>query len=245
MTDKVLITGASRGIGRAIALQLQSEFSLILHATSVESLSALKAELSEPDRHETLCADLSDAGQLKEFCSQLKKNHASNLYAVINNAGITLDKSLLFQPESDIDRMLNVNLKAPILISKTAFKIFHTPGRGVIVNMGSCVGESGNAFQSVYAATKAGLTAFSKSLAREAGALKQEHDIRVLSVSPGFIETDMTGKLPEAEKQKYLGGIPSKRLGQPSDVASLVSFLLSREASYINGSEIKINGGLF
>lgn len=243
MSLKVLITGATRGIGKAIALLLQEDYTLLLHGTALDKFTALRGELTNPEKHTFLCSDLSTAQGIKELCSELKK-HSDTLYAVVNNAGITIDKSLLFQPESDVDAMINVNLKAPILISKTAFKIFNLKNEGVIINMGSCVGESGNAFQSIYSATKAGLTAFSKSLAREAGALKQVHNIRVLSIAPGFIETDMTANLPEAEKQKYLSGIPSKRLGQPNDVASLVKFLLSNSASYINGSEIKINGGI-
>jgi len=241
---KVLITGASKGIGRAIALKLQERYSLVLHASSPENLEPLWKELQHPGLHEQLCADLSDPEALKNFCSAIKKQYAPDLYAVINNAGITLDKSLLFQPEGDIDRMLQVNLKAPFMISKAAFKIFHSRGKGVIINIGSCVGEMGNAFQCVYAATKAGLAAFSKSLAREAGALLQEHNIRVFSVSPGYIETSMTGKIPEADRAKYMGNIPAKRLGKPEEVAGVIAFLLSDEAAYINGSEIKINGGI-
>src|SRR5579863_4916037 len=108
---QVLVTGASKGIGRAIALRLQREYSLILHASSEDSLTPIFAELEQPERHHKLCADFSDAAAVKSFCSELKKQFSDELYAVINNAGITLDKSLLFQPESDIDRMLQVNLK--------------------------------------------------------------------------------------------------------------------------------------
>src|SRR6202012_1031982 len=122
------------------------------------------------------------------------------LYAVINNAGLTFDKPLNYQPEKEIDAMLNVNLRAPIMICKTAMKIFGLNSKGVIINISSIIGEKGNAFQSVYAATNAGLTALSKSLAQEAGALADTHDIRVLSISPGFIETDMTAAIPEAIK---------------------------------------------
>jgi 3-oxoacyl-[acyl-carrier protein] reductase len=140
--------------------------------------------------------------------------------------------------------MLNVNLRAPIMISKTAMKIFGLLNRGVIINISSVVGESGNAFQSVYAATKAGLVALSRSLAQEAAALNESHHIRVLSVSPGFIETDMTAIIPEKIKEKYLNLIPSKRFGNVDDVADTIAFLLSDKASYINGTNIHINGGL-
>jgi 3-oxoacyl-[acyl-carrier protein] reductase len=240
----VLVTGASRGIGKAIALKLQDKYSLILHASSENSMTHLFRDLDEPGRHHMLCADFSEPEEVKLFCSELKRKFSNELVCVINNAGITIDKSLLFQPEADIDKMLQVNLKTPIMISKTAFKIFHTRGSGLIINMSSCVGEMGNAFQSIYAATKAGLVAFSKSLAREAGMLLPDHSIRVLSISPGYIETSMTEKIPDAERQKYLNSIPAKRLGTADEVAGLVKFLLSDEARYINGSELKINGGI-
>lgn len=241
---QVLITGASRGIGRAIALRLQSEYSLVLHASSRESLTPLFNELDEPEKHDFLCADFCDPAATKGFCTELRKRYAGSLIAVVNNAGITIDKSLLFQPETDVDKILQVNLKTPILICKAAFKIYHANGRGTIINIGSCVGETGNAFQAVYAASKAGLVAFSKSLAREAGALIPAHNIRVLSVAPGYIETEMTDKIPNHEKLKYLGNIPSRRLGSATEVAALIGFLLSDEGGYINGSEIKINGGI-
>lgn len=241
---QVLITGASKGIGRATALHLQHRYALILHARSEDNLYPLLQELQQPDRHTVVCADFSDQAALTAFCALLRKKFADTLMCVINNAGITLDKSLLFQPESDIDKLLQVNLKAPIMVSKSAFKVFHHKRRGTIVNISSCVGEMGNAFQCVYAATKAGLSGFTKSLAREAGALLPVHQIRAFCVSPGYIETEMTSKIPEAGKANYIENIPAKRFGRPEEVAALIAFLLSEEAPYINGSEIKINGGI-
>lgn len=242
---KVLVTGSSKGIGKAIALQLAARYELILHASSEESLAGTWEALPRRERHHRLCADFSNPEEGKAFCSRLKKEHGHDLYGVVNNAGIALDKPLLFQPETEIDAMIQVNLKAPILICKTAMKIFHPRKKGVIINIGSCVGETGNAFQSIYSATKAGLVAFSKSMAREAGALlREDHSIRVLTVSPGFIETAMTARIPDAEKQFYHDKIPSGRFGRPQDVAALIEFLLSEQAAYINGSEIKINGGM-
>ncbi|CAN5165907.1 3-oxoacyl-[acyl-carrier-protein] reductase [soil metagenome] len=236
---KVLITGASKGLGLAISKKLSAEYTLILHASKPESFTSV-----EPGSY-ILCADFSDNDQLLNFCKQLKKEHGDTLYAVINNAGVTYDKPLNFQPEREIDAMLNVNLKAPILISKTAMKIFGFNKTGVIINISSVVGESGHAFQSVYAATKAGLVALSRSLAQEAAALSdEEHQIRVLSVSPGFIETDMTAAIPESIKEKYLNLIPAKRFGKVDDVADTIAFLLSDKASYINGTNIHMNGGL-
>jgi len=235
---KVLITGASRGLGLAIAKKLSSEYELILHASKKESFTSMI-----PGSH-ILCADFSDGEQIASFCKQLKKEHGDTLYAVINNAGLTYDKPLNFQPDREIDAMISVNLRAPIMICKTAMKIFGLNNAGVIINISSVVGESGNAFQSVYAATKAGLTALSRSLAQEAGALNETHNIRVLSVSPGFIETDMTADIPEKIKEKYLNLIPAKRFGKVDDVAEAIAFLLSGKASYINGTNIHINGGL-
>jgi 3-oxoacyl-[acyl-carrier protein] reductase len=236
---KILITGASRGLGLAISKKLAADYTLILHATSEASFTSV-----EPGSH-LLCADLSDSEQVTAFCKQLKKEHGDDLYAVINNAGLTRDKPLLYQPERDIEAMINVNLKAPIMICKTAMKIFTQQKSGVIINISSIVGQTGNAFQAVYSATKAGLAALSRSLAQEAAVIGDDHQVRVLSVSPGFIETDMTDAIPAAEREKYFNMIPAKRFGTPDDVANTIAFLLSDKASYINGTNIHINGGLF
>ncbi|HVV56059.1 MAG TPA: SDR family oxidoreductase [Mucilaginibacter sp.] len=235
---KILITGASRGLGLAISQKLSPDYTLILHASKEESFDSVA------EGNHILCADFSDDEQLTEFCKKLRKDHADDLYGVVNNAGVAYDKSLLFQPEREINAMLNINLRAPILISKTAMKIFNLKREGVIINISSCVGETGNAFQSVYAATKAGLVALAKSLAKEASVLHDEHTIRVLSISPGFIETNMTASIPETERAKYLAMIPANRFGRVEDVADTVAFLLSDKASYINGTDIHINGGL-
>ena len=234
---KILITGASKGLGLAISKKLAAEYTLILHASKPESFT------ETIPGSQILCADFSDPEQVAVFCKKLKKDH-SDLYAVINNAGVTFDKPLNFQPEREIDAMLNVNLRAPIMICKTVMKMFGLTGTGVIINISSVVGESGNAFQSVYAATKAGLAALSRSLAQEAAATNTEHSIRVLSVSPGFIETDMTATIPDQIKEKYLNMIPAKRFGKADDIAETIAFLLSDKASYINGTNIHINGGL-
>lgn len=235
---KILITGASRGLGLAISNALSKEYTLILHATRKESFTNV-----DP-KHHLLCADLSDPNELHEFCKRLKKDHGDTLYGVINNAGIALNKSLIYQPENEIDRMLQVNLKAPIMICKAVMKQFLLNKRGVIINVSSCVGETGNAFQAVYSATKAGLAALSKSLAREVSALSEEHAIRILSIAPGFIETDMTNPVPESERQDFLKAIPANRFGNVNEVAEVVAFLLSDKASYINGTNININGGI-
>ncbi|MGV3686884.1 MAG: SDR family NAD(P)-dependent oxidoreductase [Daejeonella sp.] len=236
---KVLITGASKGLGLAMARRLNEDYCLILHASRDENIKELR------EGNFVLAADLGDPDELKEFCKKLKSEHGDDLFAVINNAGMSLDKPLAFQPEKDIDSMLMVNLKAPIMISKTVIKLFGLKNKGIIINVSSCVAETGNAFQSVYAAAKAGLIAFSKSLAKEAGQLYQGHQIRVLSISPGFIKTPMTDAVPESEKEKYLKMIPAQRFGRADEIAETIAFLLSDKASYINGSNIEVNGGLF
>ncbi len=242
---KVLITGASRGLGLAMAKKLSSQYSLILHASKDENLDNLRSFLGKyQDRHHVLCADFSNHEEVSKFCKQLKKQYIDSLYGVINNAGVTFNKSLLFQPERDIDTIIQVNLKAPILINKTALKIFALKKKGIIINVSSCVGEIGNAFQAVYAATKAGLVALTKSLAKEVSVLDKDHSIRILSISPGFIETEMTEKIPDSEKEKYLANIPSNRFGKSEEVAEVITFLLSEKATYINGTDIKINGGI-
>jgi len=235
---KILITGASRGLGLAISKRLSAEYSLILHASKKESFEGFDPGVA------VLCADFSDNEQLADFCKTLKREHGDDLYAVINNAGVTFDKSLIYQPEQEIDKMLQINLKAPIMICKTAMKIFSLNKSGVIINISSVVGETGNAFQAVYAATKAGLVGLTRSLAQEAAALNEQHNIRILSISPGFIETDMTATIPDTEKEKYLKMIPAHKFGKAEDIAETIAFLLSDKAAYINGTNLHINGGL-
>ena len=237
--QKVLITGASRGLGLAIANALNDDYCLILHAKKAEHIVHLK------EGNYILEADFSKPEEVTSFCKALKDQHGKDLYAVINNAGISINKPLHFQPEKEIDTLIQVNLKTPIQIAKTAFKIFSIKQRGVIINMSSLVAETGNAFQTVYSATKAGMIAFSKSLAKEAGVLNENNQIRVISVSPGFIETEMTAAIPETEQKKYVENIPLKRAGKPEEVAQTIAFLISDKASFINGSNINVNGGIF
>ncbi len=239
---KVLITGASRGIGKAIALTLSKDYDLILHASRPESLKNLLKELGP--KHAVLCADFSDVEATKIFCNALKKLVGQSLYGVVNNAGIALDKPLMYQSMNAIEQMLNINVKAPLLISKTALKLFIPNKEGVIINLGSCVGETGNAFQVVYSMTKAAMVAMSKSIAKEIALIDKTLNIRAITVSPGFIDTDMTKDLPEAVKEKYLEMIPSSYFGHPNEVANVVEFALSEKAKYVNGTNIAVNGGL-
>jgi 3-oxoacyl-[acyl-carrier protein] reductase len=242
---KVLITGASRGIGRAIAEHLANNgnYHLVLHASSEHNLHDLGTALPPNCRYDATHCDFTDRDATNGFITELKRKHPDT-YGIISNAGISRDKPLAFQPVKEIDEMLDVNLRVPMLLAKTAMKLFSKNGQGVFVAMSSCVGEMGNAFQAVYAATKAANTAMCKSLARESGVLQPGHNVRFVSVAPGFIETEMTDQLPAEVRAKYLQQIPAGRFGTADDVARAVKFLLSDEAGYINGGEFKINGGL-
>ncbi len=242
---KILITGASRGIGKAIALQLAhcERYHLILHASSEQSLVRLATTLPDNCVYEMMPCDFTDLPATDQFVKDLKGKH-SDLYGVVSNAGISRDKALAYQPVKEIDELLTVNLRVPILLAKAAMKLFSKNGAGVFIAMSSCVAEMGNAFQSVYAATKAANTALCRSLAREAGVLHGGQNIRFVSISPGFIETEMTESLSDEIKEKYLHQIPAGRFGTTEDVANAVRFLISDDASYINGGEFKINGGL-
>ncbi|MEN0002747.1 MAG: SDR family oxidoreductase [Bacteroidota bacterium] len=241
---KILVTGASRGIGQAIAVELaQAGYSLLLHASVKENLYQTIEQLPAKAEYQALAADFSRPDAVGHFIQQLKKEH-KDLYGIVSNAGIALDKPLSYQPEREIDLLLQVNLKVPILLGKLALKLFLKNREGVCINIASCIGQMGNAYQSVYAATKAGLVALSKSWAKEMGQLLPQHRVRFLSVAPGLIETDMTTNLDEQVLANYQSQIPANRFGQAQDVAQLIAFLISDRATYINGSTISINGGL-
>jgi 3-oxoacyl-[acyl-carrier protein] reductase len=163
------------------------------------------------------------------------------LYAVVNNAGMTLDKLLMLTKADDFDRIFNVNMKPVFLLSKLASKMMLKKREGRIINISSVVGFKGNPGQSLYTATKGAITSFTKSVAAElAGA-----GITVNSVAPGFIKTAMTDQLNEQQQEAILSQIPMKKVGEPSDIANAVEFLLSEKASYITGTTIHVNGGMF
>lgn len=236
-----MITGATGSIGKAIAEALADSYQLLLHGRDELKLKELTKYL--PGEHLIMCTDLSDKQSLADFCKSLK-SIGSNLAGIINNAGITKDKALLFQSEADIDALFATNLRAPLLISKAALKIFNAKNEGVIINIGSCVGQMGNAFQVAYSMSKAALAAMTASIAKEVTSINPSSKIRSVCVSPGFIETNMTESLSADIKAQYKKLIPSKRFGQAKEVASVVQFLLSPGAEYINGVEIKVNGGI-
>jgi 3-oxoacyl-[acyl-carrier protein] reductase len=227
-----IITGATSGIGLATARVLKREgWSL--------SLVGRKTEAIEEEFKEDLIikADISDP-QVAEDIVKRTVEKFGRLDALINNAGQTLDKPLLRITAEDLENHLRTNLFSAFLLSKSALRYFKDGG--VIVNVSSVVGIIGNSWQTAYSASKAGLIAFTKSLAKEMGS----RGIRVVAVAPGFIETPMTEGLPEQVKKKYLENIPLRRFGKPEEVAEVIAFLVSDKASYISGQVIVVDGGL-
>jgi 3-oxoacyl-[acyl-carrier protein] reductase len=198
-----------------------------------------KTEAIEEEFKEDLIikADISDP-QVAEDIVKRTVEKFGRLDALVNNAGQTLDKPLLRITAEDLENHFRTNLFSAFLLSKFALKYFKDGG--VIVNVSSVVGIIGNSWQTAYSASKAGLIAFTKSLAKEMGS----RGIRVVAVAPGFIETPMTEGLPEQVKKKYLENIPLRRFGKPEEVAEVIAFLVSDKASYISGQVIVVDGGL-
>jgi len=227
-----IITGATSGIGLATARVLKREgWSL--------SLVGRKTEAIEEEFKEDLIikADISDPQVAEEIVKRTVEKFG-RLDALINNAGQTLDKPLLRITAEDLENHFRTNLFSAFLLSRSALRYFKDGG--VIVNVSSVVGIIGNSWQTAYSASKAGLIAFTKSLAKEMGS----RGIRVVAVAPGFIETPMTEGLPEQVKKKYLENIPLRRFGKPEEVAEVIAFLVSDKASYISGQVIVVDGGL-
>ncbi len=235
-SKKILITGASRGIGKDIALNSKEKgYKVLGTSTTNEGVSSLK----ENGIH-GLQLDLNDKKSVESFNGLLTQEH-SDITVLVNNAGITRDNIVLRMSEEEWTDVLNVNLHGAFKVTKTVLKFMLKKRWGRILNITSTSASTGNRGQANYAAAKAGIEAFSKSLAKEVGS----RGITVNAIAPGYIQTDMTEVISENVKEEILSQIPLSRFGKPEEISQLVDFLISDEASYITGQTIHINGGLF
>ena len=236
-----LVTGASRGIGRAIALELaQQGMRVIGTATTDVGAAAITEALAAFSGSRGLMLNVNDGAGVDAAINTIVKEHGA-LHVVVNNAGITRDMLSMRMKDDDWDAVIDTNLKAVFRISRAVTRPMMKQRYGRIVNITSVVGASGNAGQANYAAAKAGVAGMTRSLARELGS----RGITVNCVAPGFIETDMTKALSDVQTSALMAQIPVGRLGHPNDIAHAVAFLASPQAGYITGSELHVNGGMF
>ena len=238
----VLITGASRGIGKGIATVFAEHGANVVftYSSSVDAANALETELQalgvQAKGYQSNAADFEQAQELVENVL----SDFNTIDVLINNAGITKDNLLMRISEEDFDKVIEVNLKSVFNLTKAVQRTMLKQRHGSIINMSSVVGVKGNAGQSNYAASKAGIIGFSKSIALELGS----RNIRCNVIAPGFIETEMTAKLSEEVVAGWRAGIPLKRGGTPNDVANACVFLASDLSSYITGQVINVDGGM-
>jgi 3-oxoacyl-[acyl-carrier protein] reductase len=235
-----LVTGASRGIGAAIALELaQQGMKVIGTATSDAGAAAITAALAAHPGCSGANLNVNDAAAAQALVDRIAAEQGG-LHVLVNNAGITRDMLAMRLKDDDWDAVLDTNLKAVFRLSRAVIRPMMKQRYGRIVNITSVVGASGNPGQANYAA-KAGVAGMTRSLARELGS----RGITVNCIAPGFIETDMTATLPEAQQQALLQQIPLGHLGKPADIAFAVAFLASPRAAYVTGQELHVNGGMY
>ena len=235
-----LVTGASRGIGAAIAHELAARgMKVVGTATTDEGAEKITQALAQYAGCRGARLDVNDAKAGEALVDAIAKEHGA-VHALINNAGITRDTLAMRLKDADWDAVLDTNLKAVFRLSRAVIRPMMKQRYGRIISITSVVGASGNAGQANYAAAKAGVAGMTRALARELGS----RSITVNCVAPGFIETDMTASLPEAQQQALLGQIPLGHLGKPVDIAHAVAFLASPQAAYITGQELHVNGGM-
>lgn len=237
-----LVTGATRGIGRAIALKLGGQGAIVIGtATSEAGAASITAALAEAGiSGRGLVLNVEQPEAIEAVLEQIGAEFGPPLI-VVNNAGITRDNLMLRMKEDEWQAVINTNLTAIFRVTKACLKGMTKARWGRIVNISSVVGSMGNGGQANYAAAKAGLEGFGRALASEIAS----RNITVNAVAPGFIETDMTHALPEAQREKLLNAVPAGRLGQPEDIAAAVAFLASEEAAYITGTTLHVNGGMY
>ncbi len=235
-----LVTGASRGIGRAIAMALAAQGMKVIGTATSEAGAAAIGEALAAKGGSGLKLDVTDGAALDAAIDGIVKHHGG-LQVLVNNAGITRDTLSMRMKDEDWDAVLDTNLKAVFRASRAAIRPMMKQRYGRIVNITSVVGASGNPGQANYAAAKAGVAGMTRSLARELGS----RGITVNCVAPGFIDTDMTHSLPEAQKAALLAQIPVGRLGLAAEIAHAVAFLTSPLAGYVTGAELHVNGGMY
>ena len=237
-----LVTGASRGIGRAIAVTLgQQGATVIGTATSDKGAEAISAYLKEAGINgRGMNLDVTDAEAITSAIKAIGDDYGA-VTVLVNNAGITRDNLLMRMKDEEWDAIMQTNLTSVYRVSKACLRGMMKARKGRIISIASVVGATGNPGQANYAAAKAGVVGFSKSLAREVGS----RGITVNVVAPGFIDTDMTRALPEEQREALVGQIALGRLGEPEDIANAVTFLASPDAAYITGETIHVNGGMY
>jgi 3-oxoacyl-[acyl-carrier protein] reductase len=239
--DKVaLVTGGSKGIGRACCFRLKEMgYKIALHYRSdKEEAFHVASELG--DSCSLYSFDLSEKGASEALMASVKKDY-NRLDVLVNNAGVTLNKLLAFSKEEDYEFILNTNLRSVFLLSKLASRMMMVHKSGSIINMSSIAAFTGNKGLSLYSATKGAVVSFTKSLGMELAPF----GIRVNCVAPGYIETKMTEAIPEEAKQKILEQIPLGRFGETQEIAKAVGFLASDDSSYITGTTLHVNGGMY
>ena len=236
-----LVTGASRGIGAAIALELAAQgVKVVGTATTAKGAEKISAMLGRTAGCRGATLDVNDGAAAEVLIDSIVKEHGG-LQILVNNAGITRDMLAIRLKDEDWDAVLDTNLKAVFRMSRAVMRTMMKQRYGRIISITSVVGASGNAGQANYAAAKAGVAGMTRALARELGS----RGITVNCVAPGFIETDMTAALPPEQQKALLGQIPLGHLGKPADIAHAVAFLASPQAAYVTGQEFHVNGGMY
>ena len=237
-----VVTGGSRGIGRAIALELASCGANVVvnYTRNSKAADEVVAEIEAMGLSGmAVKADVSIASEVENLVNEVLKTFGS-IDILVNNAGITRDNLIIRMTEKEFDEVINTNLKGAFICTKAVSRVMIKQKSGKIINVSSVVGIVGNAGQSNYAAAKAGLIGFTKSMAKELA----KRGINVNAVAPGFIQTDMTSVLPDNVKEEFLKSIPLMRIGKPEDIAKTVLFLVSEYSDYITGQVINIDGGM-
>ena len=237
-----VVTGSSRGIGKAIALKLASLGAniAVVYAGNAEKANETVSEIEVLGvKAKAYMCNVADFEEVKALIAGIIAEFGG-IDILVNNAGIIRDGLVLSMKEEDFDKVIDVNLKGSFNMIKNTYQHFMKKRRGRIINISSIVGINGNAGQANYASAKAGIIGLTKSVAKELAA----RNVTVNAIAPGYIETDMTNSMPEKAKEAVMSSIPMKRVGQGEDIANAVAFLASDEASYITGEVIKVDGGM-